>query len=81
MPATRRAWWRKKLEGNRKHDEAVLRSLQEQGWRTVVVWECSFKHAGTKREDALDRVARRVAAFMSSTRRRMEIKGRQTERR
>ena len=63
MPATRRTWWRKKLEGNRKRDEAVLRALHEDGWRTLVVWECSIRRQ-PKPDAAIRKVASQVSKFL-----------------
>lgn len=75
VPSTRRAWWRKKLDGNRKRDMAALKALRETGWRTVVVWECSFGRSVLRYSDAADRVAGRVATFLTSKRKELEITG------
>ena len=75
IPTTRRRWWRGKLEGNRRRDAAVLSGLREAGWRTVVVWECSFKRADARGVDLLAGVARRVAAFLPSKRSHLDISG------
>lgn len=42
-PATREAFWQKKIAGNIARDETNLAQLQEAGWRTGVVWECAIK--------------------------------------
>ena len=42
MPSTRPAWWRTKLNGNRKRDEAAVAALMEAGWKVLVVWECQL---------------------------------------
>ena len=75
IPSSRRTWWRRKLEGNRMRDMTVLSDLREGGWRTVVVWECSFRKVGVRRTVVLDRVAQRVAAFLPSKRSHLEIAG------
>jgi DNA mismatch endonuclease (patch repair protein) len=75
MPETQRAWWRKKLDGNRKRDVAVLKALHEMGWRTVVVWECSIRR--TKDLDAaMRKVAGQVSRFLRSKRKMAVISGR-----
>lgn len=75
LPATRRAWWRKKLEGNRMRDAAALNALHDIGWRTLVVWECSIRR---KRDPdaAIHKVADRIARFLRSKRRMAVISGR-----
>jgi DNA mismatch endonuclease (patch repair protein) len=40
MPKTRRAFWRKKLEGNVARDKVKQCALRTFGWRVIVVWEC-----------------------------------------
>lgn len=42
-PATREAFWRRKIERNVENDATVLASLRASGWRTAIVWECALK--------------------------------------
>lgn len=42
-PKTRKAFWRKKVEGNRERDGRYLKELSEAGWRVCVVWECALR--------------------------------------
>jgi DNA mismatch endonuclease (patch repair protein) len=42
LPATRRDFWKLKLERNRARDRRVSRKLRAMGWRVVVVWECEI---------------------------------------
>lgn len=44
MPKSRLDFWRPKLEGNRRRDEAVQAELRGSGWRVMVVWECGIGH-------------------------------------
>jgi DNA mismatch endonuclease, patch repair protein len=39
MPATNRPFWQRKLDGNRRRDRLVSRTLRRRGWRVVRVWE------------------------------------------
>ena len=75
MPVTRRAWWRKKLEGNRNRDVAALKALQDMGWRTLVVWECSIRRKKDP-EAAIRSVAGHVSRFLRSKRNSAVISGR-----
>jgi len=40
IPSTRRDFWIRKLEGNRRRDALNLKSLSDAGWTTVTIWEC-----------------------------------------
>jgi DNA mismatch endonuclease (patch repair protein) len=42
LPKSRRGYWRKKVEGNRKRDILVTRALEKAGWTVVRVWECEI---------------------------------------
>ena len=72
LPATRSAWWRKKLEGNRRRDMATLKALWDMGWRTVVVWECSIRRKKDP-DVAVGKVADRISKFLISNRKRAII--------
>jgi DNA mismatch endonuclease (patch repair protein) len=38
-PANNRAFWRRKLSGNKKRDVLVTRTLRRAGWRVLRIWE------------------------------------------
>ena len=38
-PANNRAFWKKKLAGNKKRDRRVNRTLRRAGWKVVRIWE------------------------------------------
>lgn len=42
-PATRAEFWRNKIDAARKRDASALKSLAQQGWKTLVVWECQLR--------------------------------------
>jgi len=42
-PSTRKEFWQEKIERNRARDDSAIRKLQENGWRVLIVWECSLK--------------------------------------
>lgn len=48
VPATRREFWRAKLEGNACRDRMIVARLRESGWRTLLVWECALRDAATR---------------------------------
>ena len=43
LPGTRTEFWREKIARNRARDETVRRQLAEQGWRSLVIWECALR--------------------------------------
>ena len=75
IPNNRREWWKKKLQDNKARDEKAQTELLSNGWRVLIVWECSVRRPGINREEALDRVCIRVANFLRSKRNSLEISG------
>ena len=39
QPKNNRAFWRRKLAGNKRRDALVTRTLRRTGWRVVRIWE------------------------------------------
>lgn len=68
MPKSRVAFWRAKLEGNRRRDEDVAGRLKALGWRVLVVWECQMQGGD------LNEVSNRVRRFLAG-----EVGGEQDE--
>jgi DNA mismatch endonuclease (patch repair protein) len=58
---TRAEFWQSKLSGNVERDRDVIRSLQSDGWKVAVVWECALRGT-TKRP--LETVTRRLTKFI-----------------
>ena len=56
LPSTRKAFWRKKLEGNKIRDQSNRRALRRQGWDVLVVWECQTKD--------LERLVEKLVSFL-----------------
>jgi DNA mismatch endonuclease (patch repair protein) len=44
-PANNRAFWRRKLTGNKTRDRVVNRALRRAGWKVVRIWECELQKA------------------------------------
>ena len=67
IPKTRTEWWRKKLENNKHRDEIVFHSLQNNGWRIVVIWGCAIKKVkASLRDTKLDEIALLLSKFILS---------------
>jgi DNA mismatch endonuclease (patch repair protein) len=41
-PKNNRAFWRRKLAGNKRRDALVNRALRRSGWRVLRIWECDL---------------------------------------
>lgn len=55
IPKTRTGFWQNKICENRSRDRRQLAELQENGWRTGVVWECALRN-NTKIKCTLSRL-------------------------
>lgn len=60
-PATNQDFWKTKLERNQTNDQSHLDQLQRQGWRVMVVWECSLVGKG---KYPLEQVADAVVSWL-----------------
>jgi DNA mismatch endonuclease (patch repair protein) len=58
MPKSRKAFWGRKLEGNRLRDGRVKAALRRGGWSVATVWECQLASP--------DRLANRLRRFLES---------------
>ncbi len=43
LPATRRDFWEAKLSANAARDHKAVETLQANGWRVMIIWECSLR--------------------------------------
>jgi len=48
LPKSRRAWWTRKITGNRQRDLRNENSLRDAGWHVVTIWECALKTAAAR---------------------------------
>jgi DNA mismatch endonuclease (patch repair protein) len=64
-PTSRSSFWKTKIEENRARDMKVHFKLRRTGWRQLVVWECALRSKDAK---AIDRVAEKVARWLTSNR-------------
>ena len=44
VPKGNRAYWVRKVAGNRARDQKNLEKLASGGWKSLVVWECSTRN-------------------------------------
>lgn len=43
VPKTNTKFWEQKFSGNIKRDKQHTETLEQQGWRVLVIWECELK--------------------------------------
>jgi DNA mismatch endonuclease, patch repair protein len=72
MPATRPAFWRTKIEGNRARDQKAIAALRATEWRTLIVWECVLRGPARQPEGT---VLAACADFVNSESAHAELKG------
>src|SRR5579863_7304948 len=49
IPKSRTGYWRLKLARNRARDRKNERTLRQQGWEVLILWECKVKSTATPR--------------------------------
>lgn len=72
LPSTRRDFWKTKIARNCERDEEVRKTLGENGWRTLVVWECALK--GRTRQEP-GSVLDSICAWLAGSSDSLEITG------
>jgi DNA mismatch endonuclease, patch repair protein len=66
-PKSRRKFWEKKLLGNRRRDCDVLVRLRDDGWKTIVIWECVLRRIANPKLDAImSRIVRAISSRKST---------------
>lgn len=57
-PKSNTEYWWGKISSNIERDKLNYASLQKQGWRVIIVWECELKR--DKREDTLCKLTEKI---------------------
>lgn len=73
-PTSRKTFWKEKIEGNKKRDDANIKFLKEEGWRILIVWECALKG---KKKLPVKEVIQCAASWLRSESDYIEIKGKE----
>jgi DNA mismatch endonuclease (patch repair protein) len=73
-PSSRAEFWREKIEGNTKRDEAAIDALLTAGWRVLTVWECALK--GRERRITAD-VLDEITGWLTSSSANGIVRGKQ----
>ncbi len=64
MPSSNRKFWFDKISRNRNRDINNCRSLEQQGWIVLVIWECEL--AKPHQADTLNRLLNTVTLIDNS---------------
>lgn len=59
LPETRQIFWAQKIKDNVARDRRQIRALRKDGWKVLVIWQCSLDNLG-KREKAINRLVKRL---------------------
>jgi len=72
LPKTHTGFWKNKISKNVERDKKNIQLLKEQGWRVLIVWECSIKR---KKDEDISGVIRSICDWLESPSVFFEIKG------
>lgn len=61
VPKTRTDWWLNKINGNIANDEKAIRALKKEGWRIIVIFECTLK--SIEKDFLLNKIFKRLKKF------------------
>jgi DNA mismatch endonuclease (patch repair protein) len=61
LPETRRDFWERKLSGNIERDARHIKTLNDNGWKVLIIWECSLKYKNISDKGvAIDALTERI---------------------
>ncbi|MBS1597062.1 MAG: DNA mismatch endonuclease Vsr [Bacteroidetes bacterium] len=43
VPKTNTDWWLNKINTNRINDKKAMKTLENEGWKVITIWECDIK--------------------------------------
>jgi len=71
-PSSNENFWSEKISRNKAVDELAVKSLHEQGWRILTIWECALKG---KSRQPVAQIADDIVTWLKSGACDAEIKG------
>jgi DNA mismatch endonuclease (patch repair protein) len=61
LPETRRDFWERKISGNIERDARHIKTLNDNGWNVLIIWECSLKYKNISDKGvAIDALTERI---------------------
>lgn len=58
LPKTRTEWWLQKINATRQRDLDAKKTLKEQGWKVITIWQCDLRKKN--RENTLNRLVSEI---------------------
>lgn len=71
-PKSNESFWCEKIMANMARDTANLDQLHNDGWRTMIIWECALRR---RKEDQLDILFDQIAEWIRGSGKHGEITG------
>ena len=68
-PKTRASFWHAKFEQNVERDKRNIEELLKDGWRVMIIWECSIRNKAS----SLESVGEQILNFLTSDTRFAEV--------
>lgn len=73
LPKTNTAFWKEKIENNKRRDINNIQLLKSRNWRVCIIWECALTRGS--RQEPRD-ILEGVSNWLRSDKKHMEISGR-----
>lgn len=67
MPGTRVEFWQKKFDANVRRDALVRQTLEQQGIRCIIVWECTIRQMRKDRDTEDAELEKLIALICTET--------------
>ena len=58
LPKSNRGFWKEKFRKNRERDKKKIDTLENNGWRTFVIWECQTKEKSPIPKEIMSKITR-----------------------
>jgi len=63
---TRPEYWKNRIEKNRNRDQKTIKRLRDEGWRVLLVWECTLKgKCRLTQDDLLNKISKWILSDRS----------------
>lgn len=72
IPKTRTAFWKEKINTNKRNDTKHLSTLEKLPWKVMIVWECALRG---KTEKEIDNLVEKIARWLRKPTCNVELRG------
>lgn len=74
-PSSKKAFWKKKLAGNKKRNVENIEALKKLGWRILIIWECAYRGTGRAKAIEFETITTKSVKWLGSKSKYREIRG------